>query len=362
MGDLDITVGALVSVSGKYQRQGLQALNGILLWQSWINAQGGIRVGSVSRPIRLIWHDDESRTCRAREVVLRLLQQDRVEILFGPYSSSLTMSAAEIAEEQKKLLWNYGGTSDEIFNKGWQCIIAISSPASDYFRALPRWIAREYPKLRRVCALYSAKGTFAGQVIRGLIETARAIGHSVLLVPLNAVPADVDTALSALGKINPEAIVLAANFQDELTILQTRSLWPNTACVTAAVAAGMADFGSHAQHASERVIGPSQWEPGASSSTILGPDSEWFVDNFRKQFRTIPGYVAAGGFATGLIVGECIRRTSSLNSDQLRATASGLECETFYGHFRIDPQSGKQLDHRVLIVQWQNGKKVLLTP
>src|SRR5207244_11185520 len=98
---------------------------------------------------------DAGRSGRAPENVRLLLQEDRVDILLGPYSSNLTLAAAEIAEEQKKLLWNYGGTSDEIFSRGWKYVVGTSTPASDYFRDLPVWLARQNPDLGRICVLYA---------------------------------------------------------------------------------------------------------------------------------------------------------------------------------------------------------------
>ena len=103
-------------MSGKYRLQGQQALNGVSLWQSHTTTQGGIPVGSVTRPVRLVWYDDASRSGRARENVRRLLQEDRVDILLGPYSSNLTLAAAEIAEEQKKLSRNYTAGASMIWN------------------------------------------------------------------------------------------------------------------------------------------------------------------------------------------------------------------------------------------------------
>lgn len=165
MNDHEIKVGLSVSLSGRFQLQGQHALEGILLWQRRVNAQGGIPIGSVSRSIRLIWYDDEGRVTRTRENVLRLVRDDRIDILLGPYSSNLTMTAAEIAEAHKKLLWNYGGASDEIFDRGWQYIIGISSPASDYFRTLPHWLAKNDPEFRQICVLCSANGSFGRQML-----------------------------------------------------------------------------------------------------------------------------------------------------------------------------------------------------
>ncbi len=359
--DHEIRVGLSVSVSGRFQLQGQQALDGILLWQSHANAQRDTSInGGMSRSVRLIWYDDGSRVSRARENVLRLIRDDRVDVLLGPYSSSLTMAAAEIAEECKKILWNYGGTSDEIFSRGLQYMIGIASPASDYLRTFPHWLAKQYPKLQRIYVLYSGKGTFGREVARGVMESARETGQSVELAPFDNPLKDGDVALSLLLDVSPEAVVLAGSFQDELAMMRTRPRWPRTVRAVVAVAAGIAAFASQLGQIADGVLGPSQWEPGVSFPRIMEPASDSFVTGFQTRFGQAPDYVAAGSFATGLIVTECIRRAASLDSDKLRSTASELDCHTFYGSFRIDAQSGKQVGHQILLICWQNGKKVVL--
>ena len=187
MNALEITVGFSISLSGKFQLQGQQALQGFLLWQSYINAQGGIAIrAGEKRAIRLIWYDDRSRINGARENVVRLLRTDHADILLGPYSSSLTTSAVEIAEEHKKILWNYGGSSDEIFSHGRRYLVGIASPASDYLRELPRRLAEEFSGLNRICVLYSGSGTFGWHVAGGILRSAFTVArHTVHLVPLN---------------------------------------------------------------------------------------------------------------------------------------------------------------------------------
>lgn len=270
------------------------------------------------------------------------------------------MGAADIAEEHHKVLWNYGGTSDEIFTRGWQYIVGIASPASDYFRALPRWLAQKDPELRRIGVLYSQKGTFGTQVNRGVLEAAQETGHSVHSVPLNSPLEDSGAAPLALREANPEALVLAGSFQDELAIVRTRLRWPSTVASVAAVAAGIDSFGSVLGQMSEGVLGPSQWEPCPSLPPIVGPTSNWFVDAFHKEFGAAPNYIAAGGFATGLIAADCIRQAASLETERVRCVASQLDCNTFYGRFRIDAKTGKQVGHHVVLVRWQRCTKNVL--
>src|SRR5215831_18543878 len=212
----EVAVGLSISLSGKFRLQGQQALQGIRLWQAYINAQGGIAVRTgENRSVRLIWYDDRSQISFARKNVLQLVREDKIAILLGPYSSSLTMAVVEIAEEYKKVLWNYGGTSDEIFRHGWRYLVGVASPATDYLRALPRWLAEESPSLSRICVLYSGRGAFGWQVGRGILESALGVArHSVHLVPINVPWENHDVILGVLFGIAPEVVVLSGSFQD----------------------------------------------------------------------------------------------------------------------------------------------------
>jgi len=362
MNALEITVGLSISLSGKFQLQGQQALQGVLLWESYVNAQGGVAIrDGEKRSVRLIWYDDHSRIACVRENVLRLLRADHVDILLGPYSSSLVTNAMEIAEEQKKILWNYGGSSDEIFSHGRRYLVGIASPASNYFRELPSRLAEEFSALNRICVLYSGSGTFGWQVARGILHSAVTVArHTVHLVPLNVPWENHDTILGILSGIGPEVVVLAGSLQDELRLMRTRSRWTSTVRVVAAVAAGLRDFSAELAQIADGVLGPSQWEPAIRFTDIVGPSSDWFLDYFQRKFGQTPGYIAAGSFATGLVLTECIRRASSLDDEKLRNTASDMDCNTLYGRFRIDARTGIQTGHQAVLIRWHGGQKLVL--
>ncbi len=358
----EVAVGLSISLTGKFRLQGEQVLQGIRLWQSYINAQGGVAVrNGKKRSARLIWYDDRSQISFARKNVFQLLREDKIDILLGPYSSSLTMAVVEISEEYKKVLWNHGGSSDEIFRHGRRYLVGIASPASDYLRALPHWLAGEHPALRRICVFYSSRGTFGWQVARGILESVLVVaGQSVELVPINSSLENYDTILRTLFGIDPEVVVLAVTFPDELGIMRTRQHWPTTVRIVTAVAAGLPDFSAELAQIADGVLGPSQWEPGVTFPNVTGPTSDWFLDSFQKQFGRSPNYIAAASFATGLVLTECIRRAATLDDEALRNTASDLDCNTFYGRFRIDSRTGIQTGHRVLLIRWQGGYKVVL--
>ena len=172
---------------------------------------------------------------------------------------------------------------------------------------------------------------------------------------------DVDDLVGKLQASRPETLVVAESFEQEIQILRARQRWPALIQFVAAVAAGVRAFHDALGRSAEGVVGPSQWEPGISFPTAIEPDDLWFVRNFRQQFGREPEYSAAGSFATSLIFEKCVRSAGSSEDKDLLAAAAELDCYTLYGRFRLNRASGRQVGHRILLVQWNRGHKVLLS-
>ena len=106
-------IGASLSRSGPFQRQGEHAHDGLRLWVDCAETSETVP------PPRLIVLDDRSRASPRSEHVRRLLVEERVDVLVGPYSSGLVLAVAPLAAAAGQALWNHGGTSDVIFQQGW---------------------------------------------------------------------------------------------------------------------------------------------------------------------------------------------------------------------------------------------------
>ena len=344
-------IGASLSRSGPFQRQGEHAHDGLRLW---VDCARDARDGP---PPRLIVLDDRSRASLAQEHARHLLVEERVDVLVGPYSSGLVLAVAPIAAAAGQALWNHGGTSDVIFQQGWRHVVSVASPASDYLRGLPGWIKRRAPRASRVGILHAESGTFASQVARGAAAGARAAGFTEIRVmtfesPLRDAGAVVREALEP----EPDLLVSVGAFQDDVAIARQWAARPAKTAL-ALVGAGLAAFGDEMGGLAEGIIGPSQWEPTAGEAPLVGPDSAWFVDAFERAFHRTPEYPAAQAFAVGVIVTECRRRAGSLVSAALLGAAHALETTTFYGGFRLDSSTGRQVGHGVRLVQWRGGRK-----
>ena len=96
-----IVLGAAVSLTGKYSTNGKHTQNGYNLAVERINGMGGVKVEGKSYKFDIIYYDDESNSGRAAQLAERLIKQDKVQYLLGPYSSGLTKAIAPVTEENK---------------------------------------------------------------------------------------------------------------------------------------------------------------------------------------------------------------------------------------------------------------------
>jgi len=351
----EILAGVSLSLSGKYKLQGQEALNGLQLWVDYANS-------SSLLPLRLIVYDDGSRAERARENVLRLLTRDRVNLLLGPYSSVLTIAVAPIAEAHGKILWNHGGASDAISSQGWRHLLSLVSPASDYFRALPHLVRQRNPDVRRIVILHAKAGSFAADVALGALEGAKAAGFDrIRLIPFDSSISNPGSVLREALAGEPDLLVGVGSFQDDVEVVKQRMGLSGVEAL-AVVAAGLGAFHREIGEFAEEVIGPSQWEPDVKWDNIAGPDSAWFLSEYRVRFHQVPDYPAAQAFAAGIVFTECLHRAGSLDDERLLAASRELELTSLFGRFKLDPETGRQIGHQTLLIQWQDGRKKVIWP
>ncbi|HEX9584141.1 MAG TPA: ABC transporter substrate-binding protein, partial [Gammaproteobacteria bacterium] len=113
-----IILGSAISLTGKYSTNGIHAKNGYDLAVERINAKGGVTVGGKSYKLRVVYYDDESTPARGAQLVERLIKQDDVKYMLGPYSSGLTKAVAPVTEKYKIPMVEAEGASRSLFTQG----------------------------------------------------------------------------------------------------------------------------------------------------------------------------------------------------------------------------------------------------
>jgi branched-chain amino acid transport system substrate-binding protein len=360
-----LSVGTALSQTGMYALQGQQALQGLRLWVEETNAQGGLFVPGLRQAVslQLIAYDDQSRRADVEQLITRLISVDRVDFLIGPYSSGLVHAAAAIAEAHHKVLWNHGGSSDAIMRQGFRSSVHLPTPASGYFAGLFACLLRHGAEAGRVAIVKRRRGTFSAEVASGAKQQAERSGFTML--PPFFYPDDPNHLVSlaeALAAADPAVLIAVGRYGDDVALIRTMAQMSCGIKVIAAVGAPMQAFWNDLQALADGCIGPSQWELGAVGAPDVGLSSAEFIERFHQRFGQIPDYPAAQAYAAGLILQRCVALAGTCTDVTLRAAAETLACRTFYGDFRLEAETGRQVGHEALLVQWQGSKKQVVWP
>lgn len=358
-----IKIGMPASLSGQFQVQGRQALTGLQAWAEDVNRSGGMLVGATRFPLKVVYYDDESTRDRTREITRRLILDDHVDLLTGPYSTVLSNAAAEVSEEFGCVLWNQGGAGDGIYRRGYKGVVGILTPASRYLSGLLALVREADGGARTIAVVQSGSGAFPRAVTRGIEREAEEQGlETVLIRQYDPEQPRFDDIVGELAELEPDVLIGVGRIYNDLDFARRLAEARPRIGAAAVVAAGIQQFRDVLGANVERFIGPSQWEPGSKGTVDYGPPEADVMASLERAGGGPVDYPMAQAYAAGLVAERCVEEAGCVEQDALRKAAGALDFTTFYGRFRIDPVTGEQVGRVVSLVQWQGGRKVVVCP
>jgi branched-chain amino acid transport system substrate-binding protein len=129
-----IVLGAAVSLTGKFAPNGTNTKNGYELAVREVNDNGGVKVGGRSYKLTVRYYDDESTPVRDTALAERLITQDDVKFMLGPYGSDLTKAILPVVEKYQVPMLEGNGAARELFTQGYRYISACSPPQTNISR------------------------------------------------------------------------------------------------------------------------------------------------------------------------------------------------------------------------------------
>ncbi|MCH8982985.1 MAG: ABC transporter substrate-binding protein [Acidobacteria bacterium] len=312
---------ATISLSGPLALQGRQAARGLELWAS-------------ADQIELEIVDDAGRTERASEVYQNWLNAG-TDLLLGPYGSNLMRRVGPITSGAGVLLWNHGGSADDLARP---LVVPVSAPASSYFSGTVDLAHRL--GLERVM-LAKGKGRFAAAVTAGARERSAELGLTFRARSLSE--------WSIAGSVEGAALLIVGTFTEDLALVKQVRAGSRPGLI-GCVAAGLLEFGDRLGPASEGIVGPAQWisEP---TTPEVGPAAADFTLRYERAYGEPPGYVAAQAAATGFLSAEAAHR--GYDHDQVRQWRT----TTLLGSFALNV-SWRQVGHTPITIEWRDGRQV----
>jgi branched-chain amino acid transport system substrate-binding protein len=346
-----IRIGASIAVTGRDNVQGGYVREGYLLCQKQVNEKGGV----LGRPIEFLIRDDGSEPKTAVGLYEKLIVEDKVDAVMGPYGSASTSAVADVTEKHRKLMIAPAAGTTSIWEKGRRYLIMVLSPLEGATEGTIDLAARNGLK---TIALINVDTLPAKAVANGAIELAKKKGLQVVLhetYPPGTT--DFSAILKKVKEAKPDLLVV--NYVPAEVIAMTRQMKEldvNVKMLSATPGGSFLDYQKALTKMAEFVYAGSYWDP-----SLPYPGNLEFVAAYQKEFNHAPAFLSPASYSGCQLFVEALRRVGSLDSDKLREELLKLKTKTAFGDFAVDDR-GFQVGHKAITIQWQGEKQVVVWP
>ena len=351
-----IILGAAVSLTGKYSTNGKHTKNGYELAVKRINRKGGVRIGGKSYKFKIIYYDDESNSGRAAQLAERLIKQDGVQYMLGPYSSGLTKAMAPVTEENRIPMVEANGASRSLFTKGYKYLFAVLSAANQYLESsIDLAVEKNGGRPVRIAMAFE-QDAFSQDVRLGILDAAKRTASKIVID--DKLPKELNDMAATLSKVKavkPDVLVVSGHSKGALTAIRQISemkvdvpMLAMTHCDASALAR---------QHGkkSEYALCAAQWHKSLSYKDKYFASASDFDRDFNTEYGYPPPYQAAESAAALLVWKDAFERANSLNKDKVRDALATTDMQTFYGNVKFSPQ-GQNIAKPMVLFQVRCGE------
>ena len=355
-----ITVGFTDSQTGPLNVDSLGQQHGYEFWRDEVNAKGGIKAGGKTYKVKFVSYDDQSVGGRVQQLYTRLINQDKANFLFSPYSSGLTAPAAVISEQYSRIMIDSGGAEEKPFEQGNKYLFMVITSASHYLSGAVAALKAKDPSAK-IAMVYS-DDPFSKAVLAAAAQQAKAAGLQIVMnEAYSPSTTDFGPIVNKIVSSNADAVLGGGHYSDGATLArQMHDQKANMKWISLLVAPADDKFGDLGASALGVSV-PSQWELQVNYKPQFGPTTAEFAKAFQDKFHLKADYHAASGYTSGVVLQHAIEQAGSIDPEKVTAALNGMDITTFFGHikFMTDPgHHGLQAAHEMVLAQWQmvNGK------
>lgn len=357
-----IILGAAVSASGKYSTNGKHTRNGYDLAVELINNAGGIKVGGKAYKVKVIYYDDESTPARGAQLAERLINQDGIKYMLGPYSSGLTKAMVPVTEKYGIPMVEANGASNSLFNKGYKYLFAVLSTSEQYLASAVA-LAGEVSggKTVRIAGAFE-NDPFSQDIRNGVMADAEKIGAKMVID--DKLPPELNDMAATLTKVKalkPDLLVVSGHAKGAaLAIRQLNEMQVNVPML-AMTHCDSADVIGKFSMAAEYTLCASQWDRSLSYKDATFGSAEDFAQLFEKTYGYAPPYQAAESAAAVLVYKDAFERGNSFDTKAVRDALAKTDMQTFYGNVKFNAE-GANIAKPMVLFQVQDGKYKVVAP
>jgi branched-chain amino acid transport system substrate-binding protein len=346
-----IRVGVTASLTGAYAVPGSNLLAGLKMWAHDVNSRGAL----LGREVEIVSYDDQSDPATSARLYEKLISDDRVDLLIGPYASDVTLAASDVAERHNFPMVSGSAAATGIWSRSYRNIFQVDTPADRYMDLL---IESASNAGLTTIALAYAGSDFPREVARGVRTKAAAAGMKLVFdEEYHEDSVDFTDLVLRIKATRPDLVIGGTYLQDSIAFVREarrQNFTPKALAFT--VGPALVEFGEALGPDADGILGVVAW---MRSGNV--PMSYDFSFRYKEMTGRNAGVHAAYGYAAGQVLEAAVRLADSLEGDAVRTQLQTMKFGSLLGRYRVD-DSGKQLAKKTFVMQWQNGRRLLVLP
>lgn len=348
-----IKIGMSMALTGALSSGGKVMLITLQMWADDINARGGL----LGRPVKLIYYDDQSNGSQVPGIYAKLLDVDKVDLLFSSYATNVVAPAMPIIIQRKKVFLSMFciGLNDQFkYPRYFSLHPAGPAPKPAFSDGFFKVALAQNPKPQTI-AIITADGEATRLVTDGVHEHIKKNGLKIVYdqrYPLNTT--DFSPIVRAVQALNPDIFFLSTYPIDSIGMLRAINEVGFKPKVVGGVLNGLPAPVLKAQlgPALNGVINYEFWlpTPAQASTEALEVIKRYQVLAKGAGVDPIGIYVPPWAYAYGQIIEQAVKGANSLDDDKIAGAMRKATFKTVVGDIKFGPD-GEFAKGRMLTVQ-----------
>jgi branched-chain amino acid transport system substrate-binding protein len=360
-----IRLGAAISLSGKLAQEGTSTAKGFQLAVKTINERGLLKLGNETYRLDLKIYDDEGNAHTCAKLVEKLISEDKIDYILGPYSTTITLPASSITEKNHRVMVVVGASVISVFTRGYKYLFGLypdakgsTDPTLELFKSLKN------PQIKKL-AFLTQNDIFAQYLREGAISKAKELGFEIVSDQYHPTEVlDLSTELRKAQAAGMEALIQQSHFNNAYLVykqmLELGIKVPTFLNVGPIFPRFRNDFGDNANY----VFTESVWHDSMKTKcSVFGSASE-FSEIVKKAYGHPADYMNGVGSA-GVICFmnafmDAYKKDGKITPDTVRDAFARMDVQTFFGHIKFKPNGIR--DASFLSIQLQPGGSFVVYP
>ena len=358
-----ITFGAALSLTGKTSTEGRLVKEGYDLYVHHINERGGFKVGNKNYRVAIKYYDDQSDANTSAKLYERLITEDGIKLLLGPYSSGITFAASPVAEKYQVPMVAAHAAATGVYSRGFKYLFATLTPVDQYTGNMIKMAAEAKPRAQRV-ALIHENALFPQAGIDAAERQAKAAGLDVVYKEAYATGTkDFAAMIEAVKARNPD-VLIASGYTGDMIVLARQTAEQKLPLKMFGMTLGptLPGFVESLGASAENLLEPVQWTSDLPwKDEIFGWTAADYAALCQKTYNHVCDYHPPQSTAALQVYQRAIEKAGSLDPQKVRDALAQTNMMTAYGPIRFN-DLGQNIAKGMSVVQIQQGKPVVVYP